>query len=184
MGRPLRLYAQGIYHVAAHGSDDRNLFLDDRDRRIFLNLLELTFIPLGLRVVSYVLMTNHHHLLVETPDDRIARGLQQLHGGFAGIHNSRHGRRAHLFRAHPTARRIEDDDDLIWTGRYIARNPVEAGMTSSPFDWLWGSGQAHAGLAFPQIPLHEAPLRAALGGGSDWRRRYLTYVSTAVNRAA
>jgi REP element-mobilizing transposase RayT len=66
MGRPPRRYAQGIYHVAGHGSDDRVLFKDD-DRRAFLDHLETTFALLGLGIVSYVLMTNHHHLLVHTP---------------------------------------------------------------------------------------------------------------------
>jgi len=178
------MYAEGIYHVAAHGSDIRDLFLDDVDRRAFLDLLKLTFTPLGLRVISYVLMTNHHHLLVETPDDRIARGLQVLHGGFARRHNVRHGRTAHLFRAHPVARRIEDDDDLIWADRYIAWNPVEAGVVFSPFDWGWSSGSAHAGLAVAALPLHEAPLRASFGGAADWRQRYFDYVAAQVSRAA
>ena len=178
------MYAEGIYHVAAHGSDTRNLFLDDRDRRIFLDLLELTFTPLDLRIVSYALMTNHHHLLVATPDDRIARGLQQLHGGFARIHNLRHGRTAHLFRAHPVARRIDDDSDLISTDRYVAWNPVEAGITASPFDWPWSSTSANAGLATPQLRLHAVPLRAAYGGARDWHRRYFDYVAAPLSRAA
>ena len=184
MGRPPRMYAEGIYHVAAHGSDVRDLFLDDRDRRVFLDLVGLTFAPLGLRLISYVLMTNHHHLLVDTPDDRIARGLQQLHGGFARIHNARHGRTAHLFRAHPIARRVEDDGDLIWTDRYIAWNPVGAGIVATPFDWPWSSALTHAGLAAPALPLHESELRAAFGAARDWRRRYFDYVSAALNRAA
>ena len=175
MGRPPRLYAKGIYHVAGHGSDDRKLFIDDDDRRDFLDHLSTTFALLGLRLVSYVLMTNHHHLLVETPDGRIERGLQRLHGGYALLHNRRHGRTAHLFRAHPLARRIEDDDDLVWTDRYIARNPVEARIVLDPFDWPWGSARAHAGVATTGLALHDAPLRGAYDA-TGWRHLYRDYV--------
>jgi REP element-mobilizing transposase RayT len=185
MGRLPRQYAEGIYHVAAHGSDDRVLFHDDNDRRAFLAHLETTFALLELEVVSFVLMTNHHHLIVATPDARLELGLQQLHGGYSRIHNRRHGRTAHLFRAHSFARRIEDDDDLKWTDRYIARNPLEAGIVTDPLDHYWSSAPAHAGMSRPLIRLHEAPLRAAYDNVPDWRRRYVeTVLGTGARRAA
>ncbi len=185
MGRQPRLYAHGIYHVAGHGSDDRILFRDDVDRRTFLEHLERTFVPLGLGIVSYVLMTNHHHLLVATPDGRIARGLHDLHGGYARIHNRRHGRTAHLFRAHPLARRLEDNDDLVGTDRYVASNPVDAGLVLTAFDWPWSSAAAHAGLSAARIALDEAPLRGAYENAARWRHHYYDYVAGArATRAA
>jgi REP element-mobilizing transposase RayT len=133
------MYARGVYHVAGHASDDRSLFIDDIDRRFFLDHLAETVALLGLRVISYVLMTNHHHVLIDTPDSRIASVLHRLHGGYAREHNIRHIRTAHLFRAHPLVRRIEDNDDLKWTDRYIACNPVEAALVPDPFDWFWSA---------------------------------------------
>lgn len=179
MGRAPRSYARGIYHVAGHGSDDRALFVDDADRRTFLADLATIFDALGLRLVSYVLMTNHHHLLVETPDARIQAALHRLHGGYARKHNRRHRRTAHLFRAHPLARRIEDDADLVWTDRYIARNPAGAGLVLDPFDWPWSSAAAHAGLAPGSEDLHEQPLRGAYENHGEWRRHYFAYVTAA-----
>ena len=176
MGRPPRSYSDGIYHVAGHGSDERHLFLDDADRRMFLEHLDLTFTTLGLDVISYVLLTNHYHTLVATPDRRIETGLQRLHGGYSLHHNKRHGRTAHLFKAHCLARRITDNDDLIWTARYIARNPVEAGLVLDPLDWPWRSAPAHAGLDRPAIRLTEQQLRDAFGDRPDWRRRYRDHV--------
>jgi putative transposase len=172
MGRPRRLYAEGLYHVASHASDNRDLFLDDADRRAFLDHLTLTFRPLGLNVVSYTLMSNHYHSVVRTPDDRIARGLQTLHGGYSARYNRRHKRHAHLFRAHCVARRITGNDDLVTVSRYVARNPVEAGLVLDPLDWPWSSAAAHAGLVRPAIPLDEGPLRAAYDDSADWRLRY------------
>ena len=177
MGRLPRRYAQGIYLVAGHASDNRSLFIDDTDRLIFLDLLATTLALLGLRLISYVLMTNHHHLLIETHDRRIAHALHRLHGRYAREHNIRHGRTAHLFRAHPLARRIDDNDDLIWTDRYIARNPFEALMVLDPFDWPWSSAPAHAGLVCSPLALYEEPLRGAYENATNWRGRYHDYVS-------
>ena len=176
------MYARGIYHVAGHGSDDRSLFLDDLDRHFFLAHLNETATLLGVRVISFMLMTNHHHVLLDTPDSRIAAALHRLHGGYARHHNIRHARTAHLFRAHPLARRIEDNDDLKWTERYIARNPVEAGLVPDPFDWFWSSVHAHAGLAQAPIPLYEAPLRGAYENHPKWRDHYHAYVSGGQDR--
>jgi REP element-mobilizing transposase RayT len=172
MGRPRRLYAEGIYHVTAHASDDRQLFSDDADRLAFLEHLTLAFVPLGLSIVSYVLMSTHYHSVVATPDDRIARGLQTLHGGYSARFNRRHRRHAHLFRAHCFARRITDNDDLVTVTRYLALNPVAAGIVIRPLDWPWSSSRAHAGLERPAIPLAEAPLRSAYDDSPDWRERY------------
>src|SRR5689334_3830183 len=122
MGRPPRLFAAGIYHIAGHGSDDRHLYIDDDDRRGFLDLLDRTWSKIGLGLVSYVLMGNHYHTLTWNPDDRLARALQSLHGTYSLKHNKRHARSAHLFRAHCLARRIRDDDDLIAMARYLALN--------------------------------------------------------------
>jgi putative transposase len=171
------MYARGVYHVAGHASGERSLFVDDIDRHFFLDHLAETVALLGLRVISYVLMTNHHHLLIETPDGRIASALRRLHGGYARAHNIRHKRTAHLFRAHPLARRIEDNDDLVGTDRYLAWNPVAAGLILDPFDWFWSSARAHAGLAEPRFPLHDAPLRGAYENPPNWRDHYRAYVS-------
>ena len=166
------MYAEGIYHVAAHASDDRDLFHDDTDRHDFLAQLAAVLIPFGLGIVSYVLMGNHYHSLVTTPDARIAQALQRLHTGYSRWINRRHGRRAHLFRAHCVARRIEDDNDLLGVSRYLAWNPVEAGLVIDPLDWPWSSARAHAGIERPPIALTEGPLRAAHADASDWRERY------------
>jgi REP element-mobilizing transposase RayT len=181
MGRPLRSFEPGIYHIAAHGSDERHLFLDDDDRTEFLGRLGLTFWKLGLELISYVLMTNHYHSLAFTPDSRLSLALQGLHGGYSLHHNQRHGHRAHLFRAHCLARRIVDDDDLLTTSRYLALNPVEAGLVLDPLDWPWSSARVHAGLATAPIPLDDHRLRAALGDSTDWRDRYRTLIEPKIS---
>ena len=176
MPRRPRSFSEGIYHIGSHGSDDRFLFLTEVDRRDFLGRLAATATRFALELHSYALLGNHYHVLLSIPDARVSHALQRLHTEYSRHHNRRHGRKAHLFRAHPFARAIESNGDLAYTCRYIVRNPVEAGLVSDPLDWPWSSARAHAGLETARIPLAEESLRAAFGGADGWRERFCRYV--------
>jgi REP element-mobilizing transposase RayT len=172
MPRKPRVFRDGIFHIAAHGSDDRGLFVDDRERNLFLDGLGRIADRFELGLVAYTLMTNHYHGVVAIPDARLSRALQQLHTWWSRLHNKLNGRSAHLFRAHPFAREIESDADLIGTCLYVAVNPVEAGLVDDPLAWPWSSAAATAGIAAPRISLNLEPLGRAFGGNPMWRRRY------------
>ena len=169
--RPRNLY-EGIYHLAARGSDTRQLFVRDEDREEFLERLAAIWEHFELALLSYVLMGTHYHALVRTPDARLSRALQHLHTEYSRWHNRRHRRGAHLFRAHAMTKEIASDRQLVAACRYLALNPVEAGLVDDPLDWPWSSARAHAGLEEPWIPLAESDLRAAFGDADDWRERY------------
>jgi putative transposase len=181
--RPRNLSA-GIYHLAARASDTRHLFLSDRDRADFLERLATTWEHFELALLSYVLMGSHYHALVRIGDSRLSQALQRLHSEYARWHNRRHGREAHLFRAHPMTREIESDRQLVAACRYLAQNPVQAGLVGDPLAWPWSSARAHAGLEPARIPLAESDLRAAFGDTEDWRERYRAQVETANNEAS
>jgi REP element-mobilizing transposase RayT len=175
--RPRNLYA-GIYHLAAHGSDERYLYVSDQDREDFLERLARIWEKFELALLSYVLLGSHYHALVRIPDARLSKALQRLHTDYSRWHNRRHGRSAHLFRAHAMTREIGSDAQLVAACRYLALNPVEAGLVTDPLDWPWSSARAHAGLERPRIPLAETDLRAALGDCADWRERYRAQIVT------
>jgi putative transposase len=176
MPRAPRAFEAGIYHLAAHGSDNRYLFLCERDRVDFLERLGDTLWRREIELLAYVLMGNHYHALVRIPDARLSEALQRLHTEYSRQHNRTHGRSAHLFRAHCLARRIKDDKHLLGTYRYIARNPVDAGLVDDPLAWPWSSTRAHAGIEADAIPLNHEPLRNALGGSQRWRQQYLELI--------
>ena len=75
-------------------------------------------------------------------------------------------------RAHALTRKVTSDHQLVAACRYLALNPVAAGLVDDPLDWPWSSARAHAGLEPPRIPLADSDLRAAFGGTDDWRKRY------------
>ena len=176
MARLPRNLFGGIYHLAARGSNTRHLFLRDEDREEFLERLAAIWAYFELALLSYVLMGSHYHAVVRIPDARLSQALQHLHTDYSRWHNRRHGRSAHLFRAHALTRRITSDRQLIAACRYLARNPVLAGLVTDPLEWPWSSARAHAGLERPRIPLAESDLRAAFGDTDDWRERYRTTV--------
>src|SRR3954449_7883270 len=119
MARPLRNLYPGIYHLAARGSDERHLFIGDRDREDFLDRLAAIWERFELALLSYVLLGSHYHALVRIPDRRLSQALQRLHTEYSRWHNRRHGCRAHLFRAHALTREIRSDTQLVAASRYL-----------------------------------------------------------------
>jgi REP element-mobilizing transposase RayT len=82
-------------------------------------------------------MTNHFHLVIQTPTESLAMGMQRLNGVYARRFNARHSLQGHLFERRYVARFIDDEEQLEATVRYVARNPVRAGLCQSPADWQW-----------------------------------------------
>jgi putative transposase len=172
-----RAFEDGIYHLAAHGSDARHLFLTNTDREDFLGRLAAVCERFELGLVSYVLMGTHYHLLLRIRDRRVSQALQRLHTEYSRHHNRRHHRSAHLFRAHALAREITSNEHLVVACTYLARNPVNAGLVDDPLTWPWSSARTHAGLEPPHIPLAESDLQAAFGGHSNWRAGYREHIA-------
>jgi putative transposase len=172
MARPNRSLHPGVYHLTAHGSDTRHLFLNDEDREDFLARLASNVERFELALLSWVLLGNHYHALLRIEDARLSLALQRLHTEYSRHHNRRHARGAHLFQAHPHTGEIASEKHLVAAARYLARNPVKAGLVADSLDWPWSSARSHAGLEPPRIPLHEADLQAVFGGTERWREAY------------
>jgi REP element-mobilizing transposase RayT len=128
-----------IHHVFARGNRRQRVFLDDRDRRRYVALLHKVVERCRWISLAYCLMDNHVHLLVETPDPNLGDGMRRLHGAYAQEFNRRHGHVGHLFQGRYGAERVTTDAQLVTTLRYIALNPVEAGLCEHAWDWRWSS---------------------------------------------
>jgi len=182
--RPLRVFVPDwIYHVASRGSDRRPLFLFDQDREEFLERLGWAVERHELPCLAYCLMGNHYHLIVQTPDARLSKALQELNSGYSRRFNRVHEHSAHLSRNRYLAQLIATEPHLLMACRYVAHNPVRAGLCGEPSDSPWSSYRASAGID-PVAPfLDETALRDALGPGPRWRTRYRDFVElpTAVN---
>jgi putative transposase len=128
-----------IHHVFARGNRKQALFHDDRDRRTYLGLLAQTARRMRWRCLAYCLMDNHVHLVIETRDANLGAGMQRLHGTYAQGFNRRYGAVGHLFQGRYGSVRITSDPQLWAVVRYVAVNPVEAGVCSAPDEYEWSS---------------------------------------------
>ena len=93
-------------------------------------------------------MTNHFHLLVETPTLSLSRGMQLLNSGYAAYFNNRFSQVGHLFQQRFVSRLIDSEDYYAEALRYIALNPVRAGLCEHPSDWQWSSFHGATKLVF------------------------------------
>lgn len=148
MPRHTRLeVAGGLFHVTTRAVTRTPLFWDDFDRQRFLTIVERTVSFFGWRCHVFCLMLNHYHLLVETPDENLGRGMRHLNGSYAQGFNERHDRVGHLFGARYRATLVERETHLLESSRYIVLNPVRAGLCRDAVEWPWSSYRATAGLA-------------------------------------
>ena len=147
MARPLRLeYPGALYHVTSRGNAQADIYADDADRRIFLRILGSAVTRQRWLLHAFCLMGNHYHLLVETPEPNLSRGMHQLNGVYSQCFNRRHQRVGHVLQGRFTAILVERESYLLELARYVPLNPVRAGMVDSPEKWPWSSYRATAGL--------------------------------------
>jgi REP element-mobilizing transposase RayT len=124
------LPAEGIYHVTAHGTGSRPIFVTDLDRLDFLDLLGRASKIAGWECHAWCLMTTHYHLVLETSLTRLSRAMHRLNTAYAQRFNRRHERRGHLFDSRFSAWVVRDDAHFEATCRYVLDNPVRAGLST------------------------------------------------------
>jgi REP-associated tyrosine transposase len=99
------------------------------------------------KIHAYCLMGNHYHLVLETPEPTLAKGMRQLNGVYTQDFNRRHRKVGHLFQGRYTAIVVDKDKYLLELARYVVLNPVRAAMTTSAGQWPWSSYRATIGKA-------------------------------------
>jgi len=146
MSRPLRLEHPGaLWHVTSRGNERRDIFRNDEDREVFLSTLARNVAMFRWRLYAWVLMNNHYHLLLETPEPNLSRGMRQLSGIYTQRFNRRHGRSGHLMQGRFKGILVEKEAHLLELCRYVVLNPVRAGAARSAWNWRWSSYRATAG---------------------------------------
>ena len=155
----------GYYHVILQGAGKQVIFEDDEDRRTFLRLLGLSSERAGAKVLSYCLMSNHVHLLIDDPVNGLSSLMHWLTSTYARHFNERWDHVGHVFRSRFSSIPIESDDQLLNVVRYIHRNPVKAHLTAAA-DYRWSS--YHEFTDGGEI-CHTQDLLDLLGGADGFR---------------
>jgi putative transposase len=186
MARPLRIeLAGGLYHVTTRGDRREAIYRDDADREAWLAVFAEVCARFNWRCHAYCQMTNHYHVVVETAEGNLSKGMRQLNGVFTQRVNRRHGLVGHLFQGRFKGILVERDTYLLELARYVVLNPVRAGMVADAGDWAWSSYPAMLGRV-PAPPWLETdwvlgqfgPARAAA------QAAYAAFVAEGVGRSS
>jgi len=188
--KPRLEYAGAVYHVMDRGDRSEDIFHDHEDRRRFLVALGQACSRTGWRVHAFVLMRNHYHLLLETPEPNLCRGMHWLQTTYTVRHNRRHKLHGHLFQGRYKAIPVESGtgDYFATVCDYIHLNPLRAGLLREGKrlgDYHWSSFPFHS-LAPSQRPewLESSRVLAAYGEKDTptGRRRYSKAVESRVRK--
>ena len=185
MTRPLRIEFNGaLYHITSRGNARQAIFLNEEDFTAFLGILNSVVKRYNFLLHAYCLMNNHYHLLIETPEGNLSKGMRQLNGLYAQRFNQRHQRVGHLLQGRYQSILVDKENYLLELSRYIVLNPVRAGMVKEPKDYRWSSYQGTSG--YQKIP----------GLFSDWilshfakekrkaSRQYQTFVLSGIKETS
>lgn len=143
MARKLRIqYPGAVYHVMNRGDRREPIFTDDADRRRFLETLAETCQKTGWQVHAWCLMSNHFHLVLETPQANLVAGMKWFLGTYTSRYNRRHKQFGHLFSGRYKALMVDGSGDgyLKTVGDYVHLNPARAKLLApteplSAFEW-------------------------------------------------
>jgi putative transposase len=172
--RPHRLQvAGGVYHLTTRSNLGRVAFASDRERAQFLSFVAETVARHAWSCRAYCVLSTHYHLLVATPEPNVAAGMQYLKGRYAQWVNWSREEGGHLFEGRYRSVLVENDGHALEVHRYIALNPVRAGLVRDAESWQWSSVRALLALE-PAAPfLDVASALAPFGPTSVSARRRL-----------
>ncbi|MBE0634678.1 transposase [Candidatus Bipolaricaulota bacterium] len=146
MARPLRIEYEGaVHHITSRGNARAEIFLSDDDRNLFLEIFSKVAARNDWICHAYCLMSNHYHLLIETPAPSLSRGMQLLNGIYTQKFNRQNKRSGHVFQGRFKAILVEKESYLLELARYVVLNPVRAHMVPSASDWPWSNYLATCG---------------------------------------
>jgi putative transposase len=148
MARPLRLELAGaLYHVTSRGDGREDIYLSNEDRLAWLETLAQVCERFNWVCHAYCQMSNHYHLVIETPDANLSKGMRQLNGVYTQRFNRSHQRVGHVFQGRFKAILVEKDSYLLELARYVVLNPLRARMVRQLENWPWSSYLATCGQA-------------------------------------
>lgn len=140
MTRPLRIeYSGAFYHITARGNQKQQIFLSPRDFNLFFEILDMAFERYTYFLHCFVLMNNHYHLIIETPDGNLSKILQFINGRYTQSFNKHNRKTGHLFQGRYKSILIQEEKYLLELSRYIHLNPVRANLVNDPAKYQWSS---------------------------------------------
>jgi REP element-mobilizing transposase RayT len=182
MARALRIeYEDAVYHVTARGNERNRIFFTKNDYEKFLNYIREAKKKYGILVHSYVLMSNHYHLIIETPNANLSKAMQYINGSYTTYVNIKKKRSGHLFQGRYKAIIVDVDNYLLELSRYIHLNPVRAKMVEKPEEYQYSSYRAYINGKQEQTLTKELIMGMITTHKKESPKRYKAFVESAIN---
>jgi len=137
------------------GRRGEDIFPTTKDYEIFLRVLREAIDLWGIRISAYCLMSNHYHLLIQTPQGNISRCMRHINGVYTQRYNRLHRCDGQLFRGRYKSILVDQDSYLLELIRYIHRNPLRAGMVNNLKEYAWSSYNGYLSTAKKWDWLHK-----------------------------
>lgn len=184
MGRPLRIeYPGAFYHITSRGNERKSIIRTKRDYERFLGYLESATERYGARIHCFCLMSNHYHLLLETPRGNLHSILHHLNTSYTNYFNVKNGRVGHLFQGRYRAILVERDSYALELSRYIHLNPVRAQRVEEPSDYPWSSYSVYVEKGKGWDWLQRRFILEQLGSEEgEAQRKYRRYVEEGIGK--
>ena len=181
MARPLRIeYEDAVYHVTARGNKRRKIYFTKTDYQKFLQYIAEAKKKFGILIHSYVLMGNHYHLIIETPEANLSKALHHINSSYTTYINHKRKRSGHLFQGRYKAIVVSKDNYLVELSRYIHLNPFRAGKVEKPEEYQYSSYKTYKTGKKDEILTQDLILGLIAGHKSEARRKYKAFVETAM----
>src|SRR4030065_2173313 len=146
MARPLRIeYPGAFYHITSRGNERKNIFKNEYDFKKFLEYLEAANKRYRAVIHIYCLMSNHYHLLLETPMGNLSQIMRHINGAYTTYYNTKRKRFGHLLQGRYKETLIQAEEYAEELSRYIHLNPIRAGIRSKLEEYQWSSYQYYIG---------------------------------------
>jgi len=172
MSRPLRIErAGGLYHVTSRGDRREAIYLNDSDRLAWLDLFAEVCERFNWVCHGWCQMSNHYHMVIETPEPNLSRGMRQLNGVYTQYINRTYERVGHVFQGRYKAIVVDKEGYLLELSRYVVLNPVRAGMVADAGQWRWSSYAAMMAQVPPPTWLNTESVLAYFGADRARARR-------------
>jgi len=114
MARPLRIQFPGaFYHITCRGNERKAIFSDQTDQNAFLEKLSLSLDIFNVSLLAYVMMPNHFHLLLTTPEGNLSEFMRHFNISYTSAFNRRHKRVGHLYQGRYKAFVIQADNTSL-----------------------------------------------------------------------
>lgn len=139
MARRTRIEIAGFYHIINRGVEQRTIFLEDKDRFKFMEVITESIPTYKFTLHAYALMPNHYHLLFETVYENLSLIMRQINSRYSIYFNKKYKRVGPLWQGRFKSWFVQDEAYLRSLIKYIEYNPVKAGMTQKIGEFKWAS---------------------------------------------